>query len=68
VLLKNTNLMLLLLTQLIENHDNQVQVMVEDQDKDFELNQVKQDNLPMQTKTNKFFLFYLKEIFKSTLT
>ncbi len=60
--------MLLLLTQLIENHDNQVQVMVEDQDKDFELNQVKQDNLPMQTKTNKFFLFYLKEIFKSTLT
>ncbi len=68
MLLKNTNLMLLLLTQLIENHDNQVQVMVEDQDKDFELNQVKQDNLPMQTKTNKFFLFYLKEIFKSTLT
>ena len=59
MLLKNTNLMLLLLKQLIENHDNQVQVMVEDQDKDYELNQVRQDNLPMQTKTKQIFCFFI---------
>jgi hypothetical protein len=54
--------MLLILKQLIENHDNLAQVMVEDRDKDFELNQVKQDNLPKQTRRkNEFFRFtYVK--------